>query len=73
MPSTDHKFSYRIAAPIFAALLLASCFLFSNSIVAFLTYEGTILGDLRLMRAQASLAVWEHDRDERSRGETERN
>ena len=73
MPSSDPKFSYRIAAPIFAAVLLASCYLFGNSIVAVLAYEGTIIGDLRLMRAQASLAVWEHNRDDRSRGEAERN
>jgi hypothetical protein len=35
-------------------------YLCGQSIVAVLAYEGSTLGDLRLMQAQATLAVFQH-------------
>ncbi|WP_431324813.1 hypothetical protein [Rhizobium sp. YTU87027] len=73
MDSSDHKFRYRIVVPLCGALLVVLGFLFGNSIVAFVADEGTILGELRLMRAQASVAVWDHYVDERAGSEADRH
>lgn len=54
------------SAPLLAGAVMLGVF-FGHSISAFLAYEGAVLGDLRLMQAQASLAVLQHaigaDRD----------
>lgn len=71
MARGHHKFGYRAAAPLCVAMLVTIGFLFGNSIVSFMAYEGTVLGQLRLTQAQASLAVWDHYLEGHARGEAE--